>query len=1523
MGDGSRCFDCLEREIQSDFSEKLIFCYGISDSSALPLGSRALIQVPNTIAEISPQFLLIRREDDCLTNYVDHYCFESVTEKTQVNCHGSCGSFSCIRTITALAPVAFVGEGCYTAIENLATSFLSGSVEDHVLLSLIDLVEGKPTGRDAENFLSLIGVPSVEEKVVPGCLRHPNIAPVLGLLKTDGCVNMVLPKAPYTLENILHYCPDALRNEWHINFLLYQILSALAYLHGIGIAHGDVCPKNVMLTNSCWLWLSVLDRPSMKGKPSLKHKDGLLAISPSTLGCSAEDCPCQALYADVKLSPVTDWHSDFKRWWKGELSNYDYLLVLNRLAGRRWGDHTFHTVMPWVIDFSVRPDENSDTGWRDLRKSKWRLAKGDEQLDFTYSTSEVPHHVSDECLSELAVCSYKARRLPLSVLRAAVRSVYVPNEYPSSMQRLYQWTPDESIPEFYSDPRIFTSIHSGMGDLATPSWASSPEEFVKLHRDALESSRVSDQIHHWIDITFGYMMSGQAAVVAKNVMLPSSDLSMPRSVGRRQLFTHPHPKRRAKKIESQESTFPGAAELQDFEESTLFCDGSCHLTPIYQTHQDNAGNSVIETPIDSSKSEIYKSLGSGKCTSSTIDSSKLLEFFEVDDNGSHSFQELCLWKQKSCDSGPSSVYMAGDIFSVGCILAELHLKKPLFNPTSLGAFVESGILPGLMQELPANVALVVEACIQRDWKRRPSAKSLLESPYFSATVKSSYVFLAPLHLLVSVESQLQYAAKIARQGALKAMGTLAAEMCAPYCLALLVSPLADTTAEWAYVLLKEFLKGLKPHAIKSLVLPAIQKILQAAEYSHLKVSLLQDSFMHEIWTKIGKQAYLEIIHPLVVSTLSVSSHKNSTSAASVLLMGSCEEFGVPVTVHQTILPLIHSFGKGLCADGIDVLVRIGSLLGDAFVVKHMLPLLRNIVVSCIEASNKDISEPIQSWNALAVIDSLITLDGLVSVLPREAVLKELVQVAATTLIEVCHRIGPESTILHVLPQTKELFDELAFSKESTSWSRSSDRTSKGAKSKSDSVQAKSRMDVVLLLYPSFASLLGIERLRQCCATWLLLEQILQRSHNWKWDYSAEVPKIVPKNVSYQSPVIREVSTSDYSPAKMLLNGVGWSIPQSQGGRNVKNMMFKQSYQLKQGPDTKHIVTSNSGKSEPWSWYPGPAANWDGPDLLSRIGGPKDEPPWKIRASIIHSVRAHPGALRTLAVYADECTIFTGGVGPGFRGTVQKWELQRMECVSGYYGHEEVVNDICILSSTGRVASCDGTIHIWNSQSTKLISAHAEVSSMSSHPGNPLSTSSRVNVEHTNMLNSNSLSGGILSSTFGGSLYTCMHYLEYNDMLIVGTGSGSLRFIDVARNQKLHLWKSESVEPCFSSLISAVCSCGFDNAQANSVGGYSSSWIAAGLSSGHCRLLDARSGCVFASWKAHDGYITKLAAPEDHLLVSSSLDKTLRDGQALSLQKLYSADNGMRNLSLLSSIAILPMSRLFLVGTEDGYLKICC
>lgn len=65
-----------------------------------------------------------------------------------------------------------------------------------------------------------------------------------------------------------------------------------------------------------------------------------------------------------------------------------------------------------------------------------------------------------------------------------------------------------------------------------------------------------------------------------------------------------------------------------------------------------------------------------------------------------------------------------------------------------------------------------------------------------------------------------------------------------------------------------------------------------------------------------------------------------------------------------------------------------------------------------------------------------------------------------------------------------------------------------------------------------------------------------------------------------------------------------------------------------------------------------------------------------------------------------------------------------------------------------------------------------------------------------------------------------------------------------------------MESGFPSLVSSICFCGSDKLKTDRASA-SPSWIAAGLSSGHCRLFDARSGNVIASWRAHDGYVTKV------------------------------------------------------------------
>lgn len=86
----------------------------------------------------------------------------------------------------------------------------------------------------------------------------------------------------------------------------------------------------------------------------------------------------------------------------------------------------------------------------------------------------------------------------------------------------------ELIPEFFYLPEFLENMNQHdfgtdqdgikVDTVHLPPWAhGSASEFVRMNREALESHYVSTNLHHWIDLIFGYKQQGAAAVVACNV----------------------------------------------------------------------------------------------------------------------------------------------------------------------------------------------------------------------------------------------------------------------------------------------------------------------------------------------------------------------------------------------------------------------------------------------------------------------------------------------------------------------------------------------------------------------------------------------------------------------------------------------------------------------------------------------------------------------------------------------------------------------------------------------------------------------------------------------------------------------------------------------------------------------------------------------------------------------------------------------------------------------------------------------
>ena len=86
----------------------------------------------------------------------------------------------------------------------------------------------------------------------------------------------------------------------------------------------------------------------------------------------------------------------------------------------------------------------------------------------------------------------------------------------------------ELIPEFFYMPEFLENANKfdlgvmmhtkqTVDDVILPNWAKSPEDFIIRNREALESDYVSENLHHWIDLIFGYKQRGPEAEKSLNV----------------------------------------------------------------------------------------------------------------------------------------------------------------------------------------------------------------------------------------------------------------------------------------------------------------------------------------------------------------------------------------------------------------------------------------------------------------------------------------------------------------------------------------------------------------------------------------------------------------------------------------------------------------------------------------------------------------------------------------------------------------------------------------------------------------------------------------------------------------------------------------------------------------------------------------------------------------------------------------------------------------------------------------------
>ncbi|KAK4359154.1 hypothetical protein RND71_021383 [Anisodus tanguticus] len=232
-----------------------------------------------------------------------------------------------------------------------------------------------------------------------------------------------------------------------------------------------------------------------------------------------------------------------ERWKRREITNFEYLMVLNTLAGRSYNDLTQYPVFPWVLaDYSSETlDFDKSSTFRDLSKPVGALdAKRFEVFEDRYRNfcdPDIPSFYYGSHYSSMGIVLFYLPRLePFTALHRNLQGGKFDHadrlfhSIGGTYRNCLSNTSDvkELIPEFFYMPEFLINSNSyyfgvkqdgePIGDICLPPWAKGcPEEFISKNREALESEYVSSNLHQWIDLVFGYKQRGKPAVEAANI----------------------------------------------------------------------------------------------------------------------------------------------------------------------------------------------------------------------------------------------------------------------------------------------------------------------------------------------------------------------------------------------------------------------------------------------------------------------------------------------------------------------------------------------------------------------------------------------------------------------------------------------------------------------------------------------------------------------------------------------------------------------------------------------------------------------------------------------------------------------------------------------------------------------------------------------------------------------------------------------------------------------------------------------